>query len=395
MAEHRLIVAIAAAAVLALSGHIAVAPARAEAGAAGVVKIKLDKRAAKSLREARIELAATGSASAHRRTLRIPVGGGTVGSTAQLANEGGLKLRSRGGRDGRKRVARLRSLRTVIAAGRGYVTARYRGQQLTLLRIGAVGEVPFDPLTGAVAVAKAPVRFERSTAATLADRLGVKRLRSRLGRLRVEADVTPAPAEQAEPPLRPRPPSAVDVVSASLSWRTRVSWIDYLHAAGDQGGTRTSGGAGDRPAEVIPPSSQPRVYQFDFPFASGWFDAASDTATVGFGGTVTFYKLIQPFELDLDTSDLEIELGGAAPRAIARLNGRGNNADQQNRRAVVVDLEQSAVTPQVSSGPGGTTYTWTEIPGVVPDGSTAWPIAGYYLPGDEWGSMTVSLTVAP
>lgn len=392
MAERAVLALVAALAALALGA--AAAPAGAETGSAGTVKIKLDKRAAKSLRKAHVELAATGSARSRGRTLRLPVGRGTVGSTAQLANRGGLKLRARR-KHRRKRVARLRSLRTVIAGGRGYVTARYRGRQLTLLRIGAVGEVPFDPLTGAVAVAAARVRFERSTAATLARRLGVKRLRSRLGRLRITAGVSPAPAEQAEPPLRPRPASAVDVTSASLSWRARVSWIDYLHAAGAQGGTRTSGGAVDRPAEVIPPSSQPRVYQFDFPFASGWFDAAGDAATIDFGGTVTFYKLIQPFGIDLDTSNLEVELGGSEPRAIATLNGRGNNADQQNRRAVVVDLDQSAVAPDVTSDPGGTTYTWTDIPARVPDGNTAWPIAGYYQPGTEWGSMTVSMTVAP
>ncbi len=392
MGERRLVAALGLA--LALAAGLALAATASAATGAGAVRIKLDKRAAKSLHEAGIELAATGSASSHGRALRIPVGGGTVGSTAQLANRGGLQLRA-GATGARRRVARLRSLRTVIAAGRGYVTARYRGQQLTLLRIGAVGEVPFDPLTGAVAVAKAPVRFERSTAATLADRLGIKRLRARLGTVRIEADVTAAPAEQAEPPLRPRPGTAVDITSATLSWRARVSWIDYLHAAGEQGGTRTSGGATDRPAEVIPPSTQPRVYQYDFPFAAGWIDAASGTANVGFSGTVTYYKLIQPFGIDLDTSNLEIELGGPEPRAIATLNGRGNNADQQNRRAVVVDLDQSAVIPVVTSGPDGTTYTWTDIPGIVPDGNTAWPIAGYYQPGGEWGSMTVSLTVAP
>lgn len=395
MVERRLIAAglgLAFALVVALSGSAAAAGGSVERDTAGAVRIKLDKSAARSLRREGVELLATGAANSRGRSLKIPVGGGTAGSTAQLNNRGGLKLRTL---SGGKRVARLRSLRTVIAGGRGYVTARYRGQQVTLLRIGAVGEVPYDPLSGAVAVAEAPVRFERSTAATLAGRLRVGRLRSRLGKLGIEADVTPAPAEQAEAPLRPRPGTAVDIVSASLSWRARVSWIDYLHAAGEQGGTRTSGGATDRPAEVIPPSTQPRVYQYDFPFASGWFDAASDTANVGFGGTVTFYKLIQPFGIDLDTSNLEVELGGPAPRAIATLNGRGNNADQQNRRAVVVDLDQAAVSPDVVSGPGGTTYTWTDIPGSVPDGNTAWPIAGYYQPGDEWGSMTVSLTVAP
>ena len=62
---------------------------------------------------------------------------------------------------------------------------------------------------------------------------------------------------------------------------------------------------------------------------------------------------------------------------------------------MVVDLDQAAVSPVVTSGPGGTTYTWTGIPGLVPDGATAWPIAGYYQPGSTWGSLDVSFTMAP
>ena len=397
MARRLLIVAsavLAAALVLggAASGAGSATPGSAYAGA---LTIKLDKRAAKSLRSDGVALQGTGATDSTGRRLSVPVSGGTASSTAQLTNAGGLKLTAPGRKKGKRRVARLRQLRTVIADGSGYVTAHLRGQQVTLLRFGSVGEAPFDPLTGHVGVTGTPVKFERSTATALADRLGVTRLRAKLGEASIEATVTPAPAEQTEAPVRPRPAGAVDVVSATLTWRARVSWVDYLHAAGDQGGTRSSNGAIDGPAEVIAPSTDARVYQWDFPFASGWYDAASETATVGFNGTVTFFKLIQPFNIDLDASKPEIELAGAAPRAIFTLDGRRNNADQQNRRAVVVDLDQAAVSPVVTTGPGGTTYTWTGIPGRVPDGATAWPIAGYYQPGDAWGSVDVSFTVAP
>lgn len=380
-----LVAALGLALALALASAAATAVA---ANSAGTVKIKLDRRAAKSLRQDGVKLRATGAADSRGRTLRLPVRGGTVGRTAQLNNRGGLKLKAG------KRSIRLRKLRTVIADGRGYLTARYRTQQVTLMAIGAVGEVAFDPLSGHVGVDGARVRFDRATAAILADRLDVRRLRSKLGALTIAATVTPAPSEQAEAPVRARPPSAVDVLGGTLTWRVRSSWIDYLHAAGAQGGTRTSAGATDGPAEVIPPSTTARVYQYDFPFASGWYDAASGTADLGFSGTVTFFKLIAPFNLDLDATVPVIELGGAEPRAVATLNGRQNNADQQNRRAVLVDLEQEAVTPAVTSGPGTTTYTWAGIPGRVPAGATGWPIAGYYQPGDPWGSVSVSMTVA-
>jgi len=381
----------------ALSAGVAGAAERGLGPRAGKTTIDLERKAARSLRKDGVKIVTTGAADSRGKQLRLPVWGGSTASTAMLDNAGGLKLVHvpKRGERGKRRVVRLTSLRTVIADGSGYVTAHLHGQQVTLLRLGAVGEAPFDPLTGHVTVAGAPVKFERSTASELADRLGVERIRARLGSMSIDATVTPAPSEQTEAPVRPRPASAVDVVSATLTWRARVSWVDYLHAAGDQGGTRSSNGAVDGPAEVIPPSTDSRVYQWDFPFASGWYDAASDTATVGFNGTVTFFKLIQPFNIDLDSSKPEIELGGAEPRAIFTLDGRGNNTDQRDRRAVVVDLDQAAVSPVVTSGPGGTTYTWTGIPGLVPDGATAWPIAGYYQPGSTWGSLDVSFTVAP
>lgn len=381
-------------AVVLLHGAPAGAQERAAATEAGLVKIKLDPRMANSLRRTGVSLRATGAASSRARSLRIPVSEGTVGSTAQLANLGGLKLVAAGKGKQRKRVVRLRTLRTVLADGAGYVTARFRGRQVTLLRIGDTGDAPYDPLTGRVALAWSRVAFDEPTAASLADRLGVERLRTRVGVVSIDATVDRAPVEQTEAQVRPRPPSATDIVGGSLTWRARPSWVDYLHAAGAQGGTRTSAGATDGPAEVVPPSSTPRVYQYDFPFASGWYDAASDTANVGFSGTVTYFKLIQPFNIDLDTSNPVVELGGAEPRLLATLNGRGNNSDQQDRTALIVDLDQAAVAPVVTSGPGTTTYTWTSIPGKNPSGSTTWPIAGYYQPGDAWGTVTVSLTVA-
>jgi hypothetical protein len=107
---------------------------------------------------------------------------------------------------------------------------------------------------------------------------------------------------------------------------------------------------------------------------------------------VNYFKLIDPFQIDLDVSAPELELGGAEPRMIGLLNGRRNNDDQQNRRAVLVNLDQGAVTPIEVSGPGGTTVTYDGIPGLVPEGSDVWPIAGFYQPGSEWGSVSVEFT---
>ena len=208
----------------------------------------------------------------------------------------------------------------------------------------------------------------------------------------MRATLDPATISDDEPPVRIRPETAVDVTDADLTWRARTSWIDYLHAAGEQGGAAGKDGAIDGPAEVIPPSSDARVYQWDFPFADGWYDPVTGEATVDFGGTVNYFKLIDPFNIDLDVTSPEVELGGEDPRMIGVLNGREASSDQQNRRAVVVDLDQAAA-PDVASGPGGTTYTYAGIPGYNPDGTTAWPIAAFYQPGDPWGSVSISFTV--
>jgi hypothetical protein len=319
------------------------------------------------------------------------VTGGEAGGVAKLDVRGALRVTSRA--RGERHSVRAQIVGAVVSTGRAYVTAAIGGHQMTLFVLDRPGPTPFDPLSGRVAVSGSPVRLANLTRDVLRDRLDRPRLRSRLGSAALRATVDAAPVESSSPPVRERPATAVDIAAGELTWRARESWVDYLHAAGEQGGTRTSNGAADGPAETIPPSSGARVYEFSFPFEDGWYDAASGAANIEFGGTVTYFKLIQPFNIDLDASDPEIELGGPAPRAIMRMDGRGNNADQSNRRAVVVDLDQDTVTPSVSTGPGGTTYAYEGIPGLNPAGATAWPIAGYYRPGDPWGGISVSFTV--
>lgn len=388
----RAFVALAAGTLLAACLPVA---AQAEEGrasqAAEMVRVNLTKDTRRALRKRNIRIKHTAVGGRVKRAIRLPVASGSVSTVATMKLQGRLDLRVR------KRHARIRRLQAVLTPGGGYVAGRINGTRYTVLRfvLDPKAGTPFDPLTGRVKAVAKNVRLPRLARVALAERLRIRpaRLPRKLGPGKARAALEAVPAPQTEPPERLRPGSAVDVTAAEITWRARTSWVNYLHdAPGDLGGARAKDGAIDGPPETIPPSPEARVYEFIFPLADGWYDPATDTARIDGVGTVGFFKLIDPFQLDLDTSSPELELGGERPRMIGLLNGRRKSSDQQNRRAVLVDLRQDAVTPEVETGPGGTTVTYEDIPAFVPDGADVWPIAGYYQPGDAWGSVSVEFT---
>lgn len=214
-----------------------------------------------------------------------------------------------------------------------------------------------------------------------------------------------------EPPQLARPATAVDVRAGTITWRVRDSFVQYLNA----GGGSTDGVNPLAPATADAPmkgcSSSGGVneaelrYQFHFPFARGWYDPASGTAALYFSGGVHFGYT--EHTIDLDAADPEIELNGASSRAIFRFNGSGGTA-VGNQREVLMNLATSAgAAPKactVDPGPAGlpasvanpdgtTTYTFERIAGVIPDGAANTVFAGFYLPGDRFGWMTVAFTV--
>jgi hypothetical protein len=293
-----------------------------------------------------------------------------------------------------RKTARLRRLKAVIGESRSFLAGRIDGKQYTLFELTGVGEQPFDPLTGDVGLEGARAQMTGLIRGVLKDALHSVRLPRRFGAVAVAASLTPVPAEETEAIARTRPATAVDITGAELTWRARPSWVDYLHDAPDGlGGAKAIAPATDGPLETIPPSQEARVYEFGLPFAGGWYDAASGTATVEAGGGVNYFKLIDPFQIDLDAIDPIVELGGAQPRMLATLNGRRNNADQQDRLAVIVALDGSVAPAVTDDGPAGTSYSYGPIPATTPSGSDTWPIAGFYSPGTDWGTVTVSFTV--
>ncbi len=197
-----------------------------------------------------------------------------------------------------------------------------------------------------------------------------------------------------EPPLLARPASAIDVSGVQVSWFPRDSWIRYVSSGGAAGdGILFSGGAlginstasqcPDRPA----PSDAQLPYRVDFAPRSGWYDAASGTAGIYGAGAVTFRW--QGHGIDLSAADPEVEINGAASRAIFRFQGSGSTPFP-NQRAALVGLDLSG-QPALSNG--GKTFTYSLMRGrLTADGVKVF--AGFYTPpsNDEFGCVSVSFT---
>ena len=178
---------------------------------------------------------------------------------------------------------------------------------------------------------------------------------------------TPPPATDPLPTLT-RPAGAVDVVSATITWHVRESFVDYINSGG---GTSTENGATSDPP-----------YDFHFPFARGWRDPASSTppSTTPAASTSAFRR----HGIDMQAEDPEIELNGADSRAIFRLDGK---------REVLIKLHPDQAASHTTS-PDGKTITYEQIPGTVPEGTGDSVFAGFYLPGDEFGWVSVRFSTA-
>jgi hypothetical protein len=185
--------------------------------------------------------------------------------------------------------------------------------------------------------------------------------------------------------VKARPAGARTITSATVTWRVRESFIQYI-ASGE--GTSTARGASGEPAEVAGGSEAPLVYSFHFPFAEGWCDPASGAARIAFTGTVGFKYA--DHEIDLRANDPEVELDGTSSRVIFRMTGSGST-DGGNARAVVETLDVSKAAG-VFTGTDAKSFAYERVPAAVPPGAATSVFAGYYLPGDPFGWVSISFT---
>ncbi len=364
----------------------------------------------KSLRSQGVKIGAFGGASARPRRVVLRVGGGLVSSTALLNQRGGLVLRRRV--EGRKRKVELGRLQVRLGAS-SEIVGQVGSRRLTLFAVRAPATtLSLDTQTGAASVRGASVSLTRAAGRLIKKRLRLRRLpRGAFGKLTVDALVTGSDAPGGggpgtggpgggpgggnppvsgplgdEPPLLARPAGAVNLTGAQITWRPKPSFIRYVNSGE---GTSVFGGASADPASSpeCPAEGGPAlVYAFHYPFTAGWYDPASKTAGVYFGGGVRFRYTAHG--IDLDAKEPEIEINGPSSRAIFRFDGRGDT-NPGNKRAVMVNLDLAAAPP--AEGPG--TVSFERIPGTIPaSGGSQSVFADFYAPGDTFGCMSVSFT---
>lgn len=348
----------------------------------------------------------------------LPVARGQLGTRAALTLRGTVALGA--SRSAARRRLRLRGWRTELRAGRVTLTASSDGGRRTLLVAAPPARrLALNRTAGTVRLQPAALRLTSAGAQLIRTRLAVGAVAGeRLGTLRIAATLgrapgggtpgsgggtgggrdaggggsSPPPActpgfssgtiSPAPAPLA-RPAGALDVASATLSWRPRASFLQYV-ASGE--GATASEGATPAPPETAPGSDARLVYAFGFGLKPGsWYDPAGGSADLFTKGTVRFRY--RAHGIDLTVRDPEIELNAGASRTIFAFSG-GDCTQVAPVRGVMLSL-----TPGSPSA-NGAARDYGPIPATITDAG-ADMFSGFYLPGDAWGTFAVAFTTAP
>jgi hypothetical protein len=305
-------------------------------------------------------------------------------TSASLDHRGGLRLRARGS------TLTLTSPRLRLGRNAA-ISARIGGRRRAVFTVtDKLRTLRLDAATGTARLSRATITLTRS----LSERLRLRKQPA--GTVSVDAALRPGSTPQAppdnprselpanEPPVLARPPTAIDLASATITWHPRGSFIQYINAGE---GTRPFDGATGDPPTTEPGSDAALTYTFHFPFKGGWYDPPSGVAGVRYRGAVNFSY--RAHSIDLTMREPEIELDGGASRAIFRFASAG----QGERRGVLVNLDPSKAKASTVS-PDGKTHILEQIPGTIPEGTASSVFGGFYLPGDQFGWISVSFTTA-
>jgi Htaa protein len=313
-----------------------------------------------------VTVSATTPATRKGRAITLPVTAAALSSRAVVDTGGAITLKA-----GRRSV-KLSAPRLELGAP-SRLTARLGGKRTTILTL-APNLIELD----ATSVSLGATRV--TLARAIERRLRVKVPRT-FGTIRVDA-TTEVPTtcrlttaggqapDAGATPVKPRPATALTVTGATVTWHVRDSFIRYI-ASGE--GTSVARGATADPPEGDPPLT----YAFHFPAAGGWCDPVTGAARLTFSGTVRFSY--EDHGIDLRASDPEVELDGPASRVVFTLGGR---------RQVIETLDVSKATVSSTS----TAFTYDRIPAAIPPGAADSVFAGYYLPGDPFGWVSITFT---
>ncbi|WP_210496061.1 HtaA domain-containing protein [Patulibacter sp. SYSU D01012] len=365
------------------------AVAGAKTTASGSTRLTLDGPAARTLEQRGVRVAAVAPAKKRSGQFVLPIAGGKVSSArvATVRLRGGLRL-TRGGRQ-----VVLRSL--VLKVGRSSkVTARVGGRSRTLFTVRSPkGAVTLNRAGQSVAVQNVALRLTAGGAKLLSPRLGLtgkQRLSAgTLATLLTDARVAaPVAAPAPTTPATPAPSTAVPIVAASIVWRQRPSWLQYMETGkayngqpDPLGGTSALDGAVPGPVEEQRTSNGSVVaipYTYAFPFASGWYDTATGRAQIQFAGGLRHRYM--DHGIDLTVRNPLVELNGAASRIVATVGNAATSAPAASTNYVSLDATKAAASLD------GNVITITGIPGTFPS-DVSGTFSGFYAAGEPFGSV--------
>jgi hypothetical protein len=382
---------------LALAACVAIAAVPAGAAAAagsGGVTLTLGGagKAARGLADADVKPGAIAPAKKRAKRVTLPVQRIAVGKSATVALRGGVSFKAG------RRALKLRSVRVELTTERVMVSAR-TGETRTAVFTSRLpkGKAKLDRSKTTAALSGATLVLTPKGAKLIRVKLGVRGVAAgKLGKLGVDArprrrgdggaqgGLPKAGPITNTPVVFTRPPDAVDIASATLTWRPKLRWLCYVEDA------TAVAGAANGPVENLdcpPEFGGPRdlVGSFvDFPFKSGWYHPPTGTAAVYFQGGVRFRY--EAHGIDFSSTSPEIEINGADSRAIFTFDGT-DGTPYDSERGVLVDLH-----PNPIQKPPSGTVNYVDIPATVPADAGASIFAGLYGANEPFGTMTVSFT---
>jgi hypothetical protein len=377
-----------AAAALALAGATLVAGATAGGAAAQDTTIVLGGPSARSLAPAHVTVAAGRPAQRRGSRIVLPTTTVTVAAGARQAvvdHGGTIALRS----DGRRVV--LSQLQVAVGP-RSRLTAVVGGTRRTIATIAA-GPNRRDVEATGTYVTEAPLALTPATVRLLRTALEQPELKGgRLGTIDLQASTTPATATTGLPgapgvptvtgpptpggaALAARPAGAVAITGGTVTWAPRASWLGYL-----QGGGAGAGALGDGGATFDGTA-------FSLPIRSGWFDAASATASVTTAGTTRF--VYPAHGIDMAFSGWTYDLAGTAPKAVARVVALNGDAKAVGTTQPVALVKPAGIRPVVAAD--GRTVTWSPVPLTL--SAEGVPLYRAYLYDSDQGSIAITATL--
>lgn len=332
--------------------------------ASGVTTISFGGSGLKSLKSQQVKLSAGKPAELKGSKLTLPNTDGLVGESATVLQGGTLKFK-RG-----KRSTKISGIRLSFGGtSPARVYGRLGGKQITLFTINAkAGSVAVNRVVGAARLTGGTIMMSKSAAKTIRKKLKLLRApKTRFGSVSTDMLLGANAAVAGTDTRRvgcqavlTRPGTAVDIISATINWHVKESWVNYLESSATGGAFAIAPAAGGH-------------YDFQMTSATGWYDPISGQASVSTAGGVNFKY--PEHGIDIATTNLRAEIDGVCSRA---------TVEYQGQRLGIVDLGSG------TAGGSGSTHTFSANSTL--SGEAAPIFLGFYEPGEEWGSMSVSVT---